>query len=372
MFAGVSRTVVASSYMPAVRSGRGVRTYGIVRALAAHGPVDLVHLPFGASAVSAHYADVPGLTLHHVTSSRGPRRAATYGRSRLAGVPDAVARGVSPDLADAAAEHAAEADRVVADDPMAAVALGRLARARPVIYSAHNLESAFRTDWGPRERLVAFERGLLERAAETWMPSPADLAGAARIAPAARLRLVPNVVDVGAIAPAPGPPPEPRALFVADLSYAPNREGLDFLLAEVLPRTWAQAPELQVDIVGRGLDPPPPADPRVRFLGFVDDLDGAYARATCALVPLLRGGGSPLKFVEALAHALPVVATPKAAAGLTLRPGEHYLEGDGPDGFAAAIVRALDPERGQTVGAAGRAVAEREYSIEALVALLTP
>ena len=55
-------------------------------------------------------------------------------------------------------------------------------------------------------------------------------------------------------------------------------------------------------------------------------------------MPLLTGGGSPLKFVEALAYGLPVVATPHAAAGLeAARAGEHYREADGPEAFADAL-----------------------------------
>ncbi len=42
----------------------------------------------------------------------------------------------------------------------------------------------------------------------------------------------------------------------------------------------------------------------------------AYAGARCAVVPLLQGGGTPLKLIEALAYGLPVIATPRAAAGL--------------------------------------------------------
>ena len=66
-------------------------------------------------------------------------------------------------------------------------------------------------------------------------------------------------------------------------------------------------------------------DPRVEALGFVEDLPAAYARARCAVVPLLQGGGTPLKLIEALAYGLPVVATPRAAAGLAVRDGEHCL-----------------------------------------------
>jgi glycosyltransferase involved in cell wall biosynthesis len=352
-------TLLVSSYTPVLGSGRAMRTYGLVRALALLGPVDLLYARFGAPAPGREFAGIDGVRLHEVRPTRGRRRVLAVARALAAGVPRAVARGVSAELAEAATRLSAGHERVVADDPMAAVALGALGR--PVIYSAHNLESAFRDDWG--SRVEAFERRLLERSAETWMPSAADVAGACALAPAATVRLVPNVVDVAAIRPVAAR--GRQALMVADFTYRPNRDGLDFLLGEVVPRVTT---DMRVLVAGRGLDPPPAADERVRILGFVPDLEPLYAASACALVPLLSGGGSPLKFVEALAHGLPVVATPRAAAGLAARAGEHYLEGaDGP-AFAAALVRALDGA--PALAAAGRALAEREYSIEALAARL--
>ena len=366
-------TLVVTSYMPTRASGRAARTYGIVRALAAAGPVELLHTGFGAAAPDPDYAAIEGVRLHGVSNSRGARRAVAWARARATGVPRAVARGVSPELA-AAAEDLAGAPaggRVIAEDAMAAVSLGRLARRRPVIYSANNLESAFRPgrdpDWGSRRRLQAFERRLMESAAETWMPSQADLDGARELAPGATLRYVPNVVDVTAIAPRRASADPPEALLVGNFSYPPNREGLDFLLDEVMPRVWAEAPQLRLTVAGHGYEAPAGADPRLSVLGFVDSLDDLYARAACALVPLLSGGGSPVKFIEALAHGLPVVATPRGAAGVDAEAGRHYLEGAGAEGFARALVDALDAGRGAAVGAAGRALAESDYSIEALV-----
>ncbi|MEA2377482.1 MAG: polysaccharide biosynthesis protein PslH [Thermoleophilaceae bacterium] len=365
-------TLVVSSYMPTRGTGRAARTYGIVRALAAAGPVDLLHTGFGASAPDPGYETLDGVRLHAVTNSRGARRGLAWARSRASGVPRAVARGVSPDLA-AVAERPPGAPgrgRVIAEDAMAAVALLRLARKRPVIYSANNLESAFRPgrdpDWGSRRRLEAFERRLLKVAAETWMPSRADLEGARALAPDAELRYVPNVVDVAAIDARREPTDPPEALLIGDFTYAPNREGLDFLLGEVMPRAWARQPELRLTVAGRGFEFPAGADQRLAALGFVDSLDALYARAACALVPLLSGGGSPVKFIEALAHGLPVVATPRGAAGVDAESGRHYFEGAGAEGFARALLEAIDPARGARVAAAGRALAESDYSIAAL------
>jgi glycosyltransferase involved in cell wall biosynthesis len=295
-------------------------------------------------------------------------------------VPDRFARGISPDIAAAAARLAPVPGRgrVVADGPIAAGALLGLATRRDVIYNTHNLESGFRylrggAAAGPRRNLEmrSYERRLLQRASESWMVSHAQVEAARLLVPGARLRYVPNVVDVAAIAPT-QPAPEPRAIFVASFDYWPNRNALAFLRDEVLPRVWTQLPDARLLLVGRGLAPGDAGeDPRIEVAGFVDRLADAYARAACAVVPLLQSGGTPLKFVEALAYGLPVVATPLAAAGLEVRDGDSALLAEGADAFADALTRVLR-DGAPAVGAAGRRVAEEHYSIEALAALLAP
>ncbi|HSZ69088.1 MAG TPA: glycosyltransferase family 4 protein [Solirubrobacteraceae bacterium] len=392
------KDLLVSTHTPVLRSGRALRTYGLARALAMHGGLDLLYARFEAPAPDATFAAIPGIALHEAIPSRGAPRLLAYARARAAGVPTAIARGASPELAAAAARLAAAPDRgrVIADGPVAAAALARLARRRPVIYNAHNFESGFRHELddasglGSARTLRAFERGLLERASESWMVSEPDLAAAHKLCPTARLRLVPNVLDVAAIEPVRGVARERRAIFVANFAYAPNRDGLRFLLEEVLPRVWEQLPDATLALVGAGLDAPLTAtadagasrgadgwssasgsheslidDPRVQTLGFVADLRATYAAARCAVVPLRHGGGTPLKLLEALAYGLPTVATPRATAGLPLRDGEHCLIADGADAFAAALVRVLG-DGAPALGERGRELVAERYSVEAL------
>ena len=369
--------VLVSVHTPILRSGRAVRTYGVARALAAAGGgVTFVYVRFGGDEPDAAHRAIPGVRFEAVDPSRGLRRLLAYGAARLRGVPNDFARGVSPELAAVVRRIAPDpATRVIADGPTEAAALAGLARRRLVIYNAHNVESAYRhelaasTGLGSAEQLRRFERGVLARSAEAWMVSEADAASARELCPQARLRLVPNVVDVTAIAPLAPDVAARRALFVGNFSYEPNRNGLRFLLDEVMPRVWAELPGARLRLVGAGLEQPPSEDPRVEALGFVDDLADAYAGVSAVVVPLLQGGGTPLKFVEGLAYALPVVATPRAAVGLAVRDGEHCLLAEDADAFADVLARVLR-DGAPGLGERGRALAEERYSIEALTALL--
>ncbi len=369
-----------ATHTPALGSGRAMRTYGIARALALNGAgLDLLYARFGAHEPDAAFRAIPGIELHEVLPSRGARRLLTYVAARASRVPDAFARGVSPELARAARALAADPQRgrIVADGPTAAAALAGLARVRPVIYNSHNLESSFRHDLddarglGSPRALRAFERRLLARACESWMVSDSDMRAAHELCPSAHLRYVPNVVDVASIVPvSPAPAPERRAVFVANFAYEPNRNGLRFLLEEVFPRVWEQLSDARLALVGGGLEGPASSDERVQTLGFVANLADAYAGASCALAPLLQGGGTPLKLIEALAYGLPVIATPRAVAGLEVRDGEHCLIAEGAERFAAAIVTVLRGESPRELGRRGRELAAERYSIEALGQIL--
>jgi glycosyltransferase involved in cell wall biosynthesis len=372
------RDLLVSTHAPVLRSGRAVRTYGLLRALAHHRPVDVLYVCFEAAEPDSAFAAIDGVSWHPVGASRGTARALSYGRARLAGVPAALARSVSPELVAQASALALTPGRgrVIADGPGAAAALLGLLRRRPLVYNAHNLESGFRHELSGATQsqhaaLRRFETRVLASFSECWMVSRADIEGARELCPDARLRYVPNVVDVAAIAPVEPARREQRAIFVASFAYEPNRRGLRFLLEEVMPRVWGQLPAAKLMLVGAGLQDPPSTDSRVETMGFVEDLHAAYARSSCAVVPLLQGGGTPLKLLEALAHGLPVIATPRASAALELREGEQCLVAEGADSFASALVAVLG-DGAPELGRRGREVAERLYSIEALSELLDP
>jgi glycosyltransferase involved in cell wall biosynthesis len=254
-------------------------------------------------------------------------------------------------------------------------AVMHLARRRAVIFNTHNIESApehdrnaGRATWLP---MRVTERRMLRSAQESWIVSPDDLHLARQLAPGAALRLAPNVVDVSAIPASTTAQPSRIVLMVADFTYARNRDALQLLVDRILPLVWDALPDTRLRLVGRGLEVDRPVDPRIDALGFVDSLDAPYSDAAAVAVPLTAGGGTSLKFVEAMAYGVPVVSTPTGARGLGVTPGEHYREAREPEGFAAELVDLLRAGD-RPMAARARAVAEREFSVEALTRLLDP
>lgn len=370
----MTRTVVATPYAPTGATGGSRRVISLLAALDRLGPVTLAYVPFSGEAPSRDLDRLTQLDVLPVSPSRGVRRLAAYVRARAAGAPDGFARGASAELAAAAVDAAGPRGRIIADGLSAAASLLTVMRRRPVVYCAQNLESGFRgelEDGGGGAGLERFERLLLARASQTWVPAPREVDLAHELVPSAHVVHVPNVVDVARIATVAPRRGEKRLLFAADHTYPPNRDALRWLLAEIMPAVWAREPHAILTLTGRGLpEGIEGREHRIEARGFVDDLAAVYAASDAVLVPLRQGGGSPLKFIEALACALPVVATPKAAAGLELVPGAEFLEGDDPQALAEAVVVALGP-RGEQIGRQGREIAEQRYSLESLTEILS-
>ncbi len=366
-------TLIVTPYTPREGSGRGLRTIGIVRALARMDDVEVAYVEFDGTDVAPVLQRDPRIALRRLHASRGAARAYVYARARLAGTPRAFARGVVPELIPRP-DDLARFDRIVADGPAAAAALVLVGRMPKVVYNAHNLEFRFRSgfanaarDYGSASRLVGFERRILTGAFETWLPTRSEVSVALELVPNARVRFVPNVVDVRAIAPVSPLQDAARVLFVADFSYEPNQNAALLLVDEVMPRLWELVPNARLTLVGRSLQLGARTDDRIEVLGFVEELADVYATAACAVVPLLEGGGSPLKLIEAMAYGLPVVATGRAASSLEgAVDGTHYVEANDPGALAVRLADVLSGAH-LDVGRNGRQLVADEYSIESLV-----
>jgi glycosyltransferase involved in cell wall biosynthesis len=182
------------------------------------------------------------------------------------------------------------------------------------------------------------------------------------------IRVVPNGVDTHAFAYREDARLRTRLIFAGNLGYFPNVDAARWLAHDIVPRVRAAVPEVELRLVGAR-----PAR-RVRALARLPGVSLAAAvpamapevgAATVAIVPLRAGSGLQNKVLEAMAVGTPVVATPRAAAGLEVRAGEHLLVAEDAAGLAAAAVTLLrDPASARRLARAARALVEARYRWE--------
>jgi glycosyltransferase involved in cell wall biosynthesis len=250
-------------------------------------------------------------------------------------------------LARAAASHRPEI--VHFDDP--AVALVAPLADSLNVCGSHNVEATLlrlQTRVGsPMRRLfntvearkVGREEQRVWRRVDLCLAVSSLDAATMKAAGARRIELCPNGVDdVDRLAVLPLRRGEPlRLLFVGSGSYAPYERGLAWMVREVLPRVRSRLP-VSFDVVGAPPNHPLPGE-GVRYVGPVPTVKPYYDAAHVVVVPVFEGSGTRLKNIEAAAYGRPVVSTSLGAEGLPLKPGQHFLQADGADEFAAAVLQ---------------------------------
>jgi glycosyltransferase involved in cell wall biosynthesis len=207
------------------------------------------------------------------------------------------------------------------------------------------------------------ERHWCERVTLNVVVSEPDRVFLKRIAPASRMAIVPNGVDVDEFRPdgtrGRGP------AYVGGISWFPNLDALDFFCNEILPH-MRQPGSARARWIGSA-STVQQRHYRERFgvelTGYVEDVRPFMRDAACHIVPLRAGGGTRLKILNSWAMGKPVVSTSIGCEGLAAVDGENILIRDDPKEFASAVDAVLDDgELGRRLGERGRATAERLYS----------
>jgi glycosyltransferase involved in cell wall biosynthesis len=147
----------------------------------------------------------------------------------------------------------------------------------------------------------------------------------------------------------------PRLLFLANLSYGPNADAMDWLRAEIMPALLRADPTTTLDVIG----PNAPRAPEgaINYRGFIDDLAGALDEYDAMVAPLRYGGGTKLKVLDAMARGLPVITTAIGAEGLGLYHGVNALLAETPAEFVAQVAHV----RAEKEWAGGIAVNARDH-----------
>ncbi|MBD2101129.1 glycosyltransferase family 4 protein [Leptolyngbya sp. FACHB-261] len=228
-------------------------------------------------------------------------------------------------------------------------------------------------------KLESIERDFARQVDQVWACSAQDATLLRELAGLTKtVHVVPNGINLeayeslqlGKFNLPDGLKPQPLTLiFPASFQYKPNAMGAQLLLEKVFPLVKKTYPESRLLLVG--VNPTPvmleaaQQDSDIIVTGKVPDMLPYLAASSIVVVPLLQGGGTRLKILEAFAAGRVVVSTSKGAEGLNAQNGEHLLISDSPEELASEICKIWsNPELGKLLASSAYQLVKAEYSWE--------
>jgi glycosyltransferase involved in cell wall biosynthesis len=222
-------------------------------------------------------------------------------------------------------------------------------------------------------RWRTFERHWTLRYRRVVVMSKKD---AALLGPGVSSVAIGNGVDMERFQPAPEQSGQ-RLLFIGSFQHFPNVAAYRFFTERVWPLLRDKFPAMTLDVAcGRDHltywrafadSPEPPADPRIRLLGYIADVRPLYEETNLVIVPTTVSAGTNVKVLEAMAMRRAVVSTESGCAGLDLLHGYSAWIADSPSAFAAGIATLItNPERRAQIAEAAQTHAARHFDWRAL------
>lgn len=138
-----------------------------------------------------------------------------------------------------------------------------------------------------------------------------------------------------------------QLLVIGTWHYEPNRDGIRHFLSSVYPKVRKALPNINLRVVGRIHDESFRQEllkeENVTLVGYVQDLSQEYENVRMAIVPLYRGSGTSIKFLEALCINRACISTEQGARGMedVLIPDKDYLYAENDEQFASKIINTI-------------------------------
>ncbi len=247
------------------------------------------------------------------------------------------------------------------------LALERLIQAQPEVARAHALDDEL-------ARLRPFERRLWNEVDAVVTMSDVDR-DHIRASPLGHDRVftVANGVDTDYFA-FHGPADAPRLFFMGYFRHPPNATGLRFFLDKAWPAIRTAVPDACLEVVGAAA-PDDIAERNgaegITIHGFVDDVRPLMAQCRATIVPVLHGGGTRLKVLEAFSSGIAVVSTAQGCEGIPVCAGKTALLAESGEEMAAAVEKVLlDTALVKQLAHEARALVERDFTWSAIGATL--
>jgi len=207
--------------------------------------------------------------------------------------------------------------------------------------------------------LYKWEKKATRLAFKTFVCSESDRRHLSEDFKADRIVTVPNAVEIPNLRHRSS---DPAILFLGSY-FTQNVEAARYLATTIWPLIIKRVPKARLTIAGLtkeqlGCD----VTSGIEVLGFVNDLDELYEKSRLIATPILVGGGTRFKIIEASAYGKPTVSTTVGAEGIDLENETEILIRDDPEEFASACLKLLkNPQLCEEMGTRARSKIIKNY-----------
>lgn len=374
--------------VPYVPSRIRVRPYEFIRTLAQTHHVEVACLVAGPEEAADLSALEAICAAVHPVSHRKLRAALRTVRYGASGLPLQAAYGMSPALKRTVADLAQQFD-VVHVEHLRGAATSFDTRGVPIVWDAVDCISLLLDEMArapqrahirvlravERSRTRRYEAHLMQRFANVIVTSARDAAALwdLRSDASTTMTIIPNGVDLDYFSPQPEQRNPHDIIFTGKMSYHANHAAVLAFVKDVWPSVHSALPDARFLIVG--------SDPArdilaldgimgITVTGRVPDMRPYLARAAVAVAPLVYGVGNPNKVLEAMAMAVPVIATPPAVTAICAGGNDGVIVTER-GGMARALLDVLrSPSYGAALGKSGRRYVEGHHTWQRAAAQL--
>jgi glycosyltransferase involved in cell wall biosynthesis len=157
-------------------------------------------------------------------------------------------------------------------------------------------------------------------------------------------------------------------LFVGALNYSPNIDGLRWFIESVFSDFKINYPDAKLIVIGNN-----PNDAvrklcestsKVKLCGCVPDVREYYKKCRAVIVPLLIGGGTRIKILEAALASRPILSTPMGAEGLDFSNKTDLLLFESKHDFSVQYKKLFDKSKYNSIIHNAKNIVLNKYSLE--------
>jgi glycosyltransferase involved in cell wall biosynthesis len=137
-------------------------------------------------------------------------------------------------------------------------------------------------------------------------------------------------------------------IFMGALDYYPNTNAMQYFCSDIWPLLKKKHPEVSFTIIGKNpssqLLTIVNAHEDIRIVGFVDDVRPYLREASIFVCPIMEGGGTRIKILDAFAQGIPVISTDVGAEGLNVKNGKQIILANSITEFVDGISTLMERE----------------------------